>query len=342
MHLLVDQADFLLYRLRLIAQDLAQDVEIALDHGDRVVDLVATCRQFADGGELRWSRVGAAPCAGRRLPRPTPASASVTLRSSSSAQLQFVAFLRQHIEQPVEFLANRPSSSPLPVSPTRAHHRPGRCWRSSRPSGRSGADPRAHFSDQAAPIRLIAAKTATIIASVFSFGVPERRLEKADIEHADAFSETVEHGFVTGHIEIVPDEGGIQPGIAATEHEIAYLLRHPRPQRALLTEQAHVGRDARVAEEERRRPLAAEGQRTIAIYDRVDRIDETRLPLSSVPPSSTPTVRPVSSRTGAAAWMSMPRLSVVRASGAACAVGTILMAARSASDGSIASSAAAS
>ena len=53
MHLLANQADLLLHGQRLRPQHFAQDIEVALNHRNRIVDLVRdTGRQFTDGSEF--------------------------------------------------------------------------------------------------------------------------------------------------------------------------------------------------------------------------------------------------------------------------------------------------
>ena len=105
-------------------------------------------------------------------------------------------------------------------------------------------------------------------------GVAEGFLQKADIEHADTLAIGVDERLVGRDVPVVDDEGAVQPGAPLAHHRRADRRRHPRTQRAPPLEQADIGRDPHVVQEQRRRSLAALGQAGLAIDEVVDRIDE--------------------------------------------------------------------
>ena len=105
----------------------------------------------------------------------------------------------------------------------------------------------------------------------------EGPLEIADVQHADALAARVDQRLVGRDIPVVDDEGAVQPGAAAAEHRVAHHLRHAGADGALVglaAEQAHVGGDAHVVEEQRGRAPAAERQGAFRVDDLVDVVDE--------------------------------------------------------------------
>ena len=168
------------------AEQFAQQVEVALDHRDRVVDLVRDAGgELADGGEL----LAAHQLLLRRLAAARVRSA--TLASSSAFQRCRARVLSSMASSRwSRWPASGPISSRLATAPTRASsvavldplH-------GLRPSARAGAKMlRAQRSETSAAATITAKKISADGRQRAVLQPAERLLEEADVEHAHALA----------------------------------------------------------------------------------------------------------------------------------------------------------
>ncbi|MCY1296018.1 hypothetical protein D9M70_453840 [compost metagenome] len=261
--LLVDQPQLMADRLRGRAQDLARHVQVALDHGNRVVDLMGHA-----GGEL--SRHGELFRRDQLLPgRPQDGVGFFQLAGAFGhlaiervrPVLELGVALLQVGQQLVElagklaqlvFAAHRAYPCPGVAGLERAHgadhprHR-----RKHAPGPQQGKQRPRHAQQQ---------EQAHQHAQRQVLGLADRLGQVAYVEHADALAAAVSDRLIGAHVPVVDHEGQVQPFLAAQQHLVAYLARDPRAQRALAMEQPHIGGDARVVQEQGGRALAAAGQ----------------------------------------------------------------------------------
>ncbi|GAB1459522.1 hypothetical protein MASR2M50_12960 [Thauera sp.] len=261
--LLVDQADLVGHRLRRRAKLVAQQVEVALDHRRRVADLVCNAGgELADRSELLAHHQAALRGAQLLVRSREVGGALGDLAVERGVErLQLGAARGLLVEQTVEG-GGEPAKL---VSAGEVAH--ARTLVAGVDAADGGVHPLDRAKDAARPIQRQQGAGGTDQQreradhqQCHALGGAERGLEKADIEHADAIPAAVEHRFVGRHVPVVDHEGGLQPGPAVVEHVRAHLVRGARAEGARALEQAHVGGDAHVVDEQRGRALAALGQ----------------------------------------------------------------------------------
>jgi hypothetical protein len=275
--LLVDQADLLAHRGGGGAEDLLQHVEVALDDGHRVVDLVGDAGgELADGGEFFGHRQVAAGLVEGGVGFFELAGAFGHLAVELVAPaLELHAAGGQVVEELVEGggeLADLVAAGDLPdprvviagADPAdRRAELLERLEDAARPRQRQHAAGHADGDEDGEEGQQRALH-----------GVAEGRLEKADVEHPDPFAVAVQHRLVAGHVVVVHHEGGVEPHLAFVQHVLAHHLGGAGAEGALAGEQAHVGGDAGVAEEQGGGALAAQRQGAVAVDDGVEAVHQ--------------------------------------------------------------------
>ena len=273
--LAVDQPDLVAGGRGGLAQRHLQQVEIALDDRDRIVDLVRNAgRELADRGQalaahqllLRGlQRRGALGHLGIKLLAPALQRAGLV-----------VDRVEQMVERgakPLDLAVGLQRPDPRRLAGLDPLHRLGHALeraedargRAQRPPGRQQ-----HHHEEQQPD----AGQHRVLHH------HEGPLEKADIQHADPPAAGIRQRQIARDIPVLDDEGTPQPGLAAPEHRLAHRRRHPGADRTLglrVAEQPHIGADAHIVEKERRGALAAEGQRAVRIDDPVDVVDDAQI-----------------------------------------------------------------
>ena len=276
----IQQAELDLGLVGLVADHAADDVEIALHHRDRVVDLMGHAGgDLADRGEL----LGHDELLGGRLQLQIgvleiPGSLAYPRVQFLVPLPQLAVALLDLVEQGIEVKRH-------------AADLVARC----RQFGAGGQVAALHFADRRRDAferheyRLRPAQEdrhgcrrdhdecERDDQERLKLRVAERLLQKSDIEHADALAIAVDQRLIGRNVPVVDHERAVEPGAPLVHHRRAHRRRHPRPQRAPALEQPDIGRDPHVVQEQRRRSLAALRQAGRLIDEVVDRIDELQI-----------------------------------------------------------------
>ena len=255
---------------------LAQQVEVALDHRDRVVDLVRDAGgELADGGQLlARARAAAAPARSSRVRSATLASSSSFQRCSARVLSSMVSsrWSRWPASWPISSLLADRADARVERRPPRPLHRLRHAFERREDAARPAQRQTSAAGHQRQQRRHPMPSSTPSLSSVNgrsrkpTYSMPTRR------------PGAVGERLVARDVPVVDDEGAVEPGVAARRAP----RRAPsatrgcrwRARRVAAPNRRTLVRDAHVVEEQRRGARLPNGSEPSRVDDLVDVVDE--------------------------------------------------------------------